>query len=236
MRTIFCRGRNRISLRILGVVVGLATALLFTPSRAIASSIDIPINAQGTFLRLDSSDSAIDAYAIDLAALGISPGSQLDLLRLGDFAFCSLCDETGLDMIGVFSTSATLLASDELNRVSGAIDMGGFRSFATPVTLFDGQPTDISQDFAISYSTAASNGVSLIVPLGARFLFVSVPDSFYRDNLDTDRNYGVRLTYAPVPEPATVILFGLGMSAMAIRRRATAADAEKRNANCSKRG
>jgi len=125
-------------------------------------------------------------------------------------------------MVAVFSTSATLDPSNQLNRVPGAIDVGGFRGYVTSPTLFNGFPTDIPQDFAISYGTEPSNGVSIVVPASAQFLFVGVPDSFYGDNSDENQDYGVRLSFtpavAPVPEPATLTLFGLGLASMGVRR------------------
>jgi len=186
-----------------------------------AATIDIPVSVTSTFLLTNSDNTASDSTPIDLTALGILPGATIDLLRLGDFLYCSDCQPVGLDMIGVFSSTPTLLASNELNRVPGAIDMGGFGAVNTVPTYFGSIPTNISQDFLISGN---NDGVTVVVPAGAQFLFVAVPDSFFGDNLDENQDYGLRLSYSsPVPEPASMTLTALGLFSLLARRWARSA-------------
>ena len=87
------------------------------------TSLHIQINPTATYLLTDADPSASDAVAIDLAALGIAAGDVLRLQQVGAYDR----DDGGPDpdaavgMTGVFSTSATLLAAGNLDRVSGAV-------------------------------------------------------------------------------------------------------------------
>lgn len=135
------------------------------------------------------------------------------LERLGEFGYHSTLAEVGLDMIGVFSTSAILLSSSERYRVAGAVAVPGARPYDTPDTYFPAgaeYATDITEDFAISYNTESSNGISVVVSTGAMYLFVAASDSHYGDNIDTDGDYKVRLT-AGVPEPSSLLLLGTAL-------------------------
>ena len=87
-------------------------------------------------------------------------------------------------MIGVFSSSPTLLATDKLNRVAGAIDAGV--DTVTGPTYSGNRDTDIPQDFSI-------RSLKIRIPEGARYLFVAAPDNFYSDNADPDADYAVRI-------------------------------------------
>ena len=83
-------------------------------------------------------------------------------------------------MIGVFSSSATLLPTDQLNRVPGAIDAG------VDIVTAGSRDTDIAQDFAIG-------SLKIRIPAGAKYLFVAAPDNFSSDNADPDADYAVRI-------------------------------------------
>jgi hypothetical protein len=87
-------------------------------------------------------------------------------------------------MIAVFSSSATLLPADRLNRVAGAIDAG--TDVATAPTLSGARATDIAQDFSIGRD-------NIRIPAGARYLFVAAPDIFYSDNADPDADFALRI-------------------------------------------
>jgi hypothetical protein len=147
------------------------------------------IDPTNTYLRTDDSDDAGDAQAIDLGQLDIPPGDTVRLARMGDY---EKQGEGGRGMIGVFSGSDTLAASDQRNRVVDAIDAGS--DIRTEETFRDGNPTDISEDFQIADPSGANPRVTIDVPPGATHLFVSPIDNFFEDNADPDNNYAVRIT------------------------------------------
>jgi len=105
---------------------------------------------------------------------------------LGDFSFSSgeLRDEAK-QLIAVFSSSATLLPADKLNRVAGAIDAG--TDVETGPTLSRARDTDIAQDFSVARDNVR-------IPAGAKYLFVAAPDIFYSDNSDPDADFALRIS------------------------------------------
>jgi len=153
--------------------------------QAVGSAV-ISVDVRATFLRTQSETVAKDSPAIDLAKLGLKAGDLIQLEVLGEFSWSQgeLPEDTTL-MIGIFSSSATLLPANQLNRVAGALDVGP--EAPTGFTLFGGFATDIPQDFLIGSSKVR-------IPAGARFLFVAAPDVFYSDNADPDGNYALRIT------------------------------------------
>ena len=151
-----------------------------------AQGTTIGIDARRTYLRTSSDGGALAAIPIDLASLGLAPGDKISLTRVGDFNCHSSCGDLSISMGAVFSSSATLLASSQLNRVPGAVDAGV--DVVTGLTFFGGLPTDIPQDFAVS-----GTGVALTVPAGATHLFVAALDSLYGDNGDPDGDFAVRI-------------------------------------------
>jgi hypothetical protein len=81
-----------------------------------------------------------------------------------------------------------------------------------------GLPTNIPQDFKVPNGST----VYVKVPTGATYLILGANDNNFSDNRDLNGNYGVRLS--PVPEPASIALFGCGllMSGLRLRKRQTA--------------
>jgi hypothetical protein len=100
-------------------------------------------------------------------------------------------------LLGLFSTSSDLRPIDSLNRVPGAIKAG--TNFVTPQTFWSQtkqdvsvklqangiswysgpEDTDIPEDFKIAPYT----GIEIVIPRNAKYLFLSVIDSYYRDNM-----------------------------------------------------
>lgn len=161
------------------------------PDLPAVGSATFSIDTRSTFLRANAETAATGARAIDLGRLGLEPGTLIRLEALGEFSWSAdELPEDATSMIGVFSSSATLLAADNLHRVTGALDAAP--EIETAPTLFGGIATDIAQDFPIVAS-------ELRIPAGARYLFVAAPDIFYSDNLDRDGNYVLRIT---VPKEA----------------------------------
>jgi hypothetical protein len=145
----------------------------------------IGIDSRCTFLRTQG-ESASPSWPINLAHLGLKAGDLIRLDALGDFSYSSgqMPDEVTA-MIGVFSSSATLLPGDKLNRVAGAIDAGV--DIVTGPTYSGNRNTDIAQDFAIG-------SLKIRIPEGAKYLFVAAPDNFSSDNADPDADYAVRIS------------------------------------------
>jgi hypothetical protein len=187
-----------------------AALLCLWGGQATATPIILPVNPTATYLRvsdLDNTDGPVfDTVPYSLVALGIHPGDLLHFDVIGDFSSDMQKPDTGRDMIAVFSTSAILLDRHLLSRVPGAISAGP--TFVTQNTLWDNLLTDIPEDF--NFGNRAPGGITVRVPTGALYLFLSVPSSAYSDNRDPDGDYAASLT--AVPEPgSSLLLFGLGL-------------------------
>lgn len=182
----------------------IAIVLMLTSFNALSADIFVPIDPRATYLHSIDTDAALGAIAIDLIGLGFVPGQSIFLESLGDFKHAPTFDENGFSLAGVFSNSAVLGASSLLNRVTGAIDAG--TDFVTQSAV--GEPTDIAEDFLIAefIDPVLVNGVTIEIPGGAQYLFVSPHDAFWSDNVDSDANFGVGISAVPVP--AAVWLFG----------------------------
>jgi hypothetical protein len=198
----------------------LALCLFLTGISIHASTFTVSSTA--AFLRTSQDLSASDALPINLASLNIKAGDPILVEQLGAFGFCLPCDDAAHSMIGVFSSTAVLLPSDQLGRVPGAV-AAGLAPFLSSETYYAGLSTDIPQDFQISNLDGSLSSLRVVVPKGARFLFVGAPDVFYGDNIDPNGDYAVSITTvgSTVPEPATILLFGTGLAGIGgvIRRR-----------------
>jgi hypothetical protein len=78
--------------------------------------------------------------------------------------------DTAIDTIGVFSSSATLLANNILNRIVDAIDAGV--DISTPNSFVGGASTNIAEDFLFT------NTLLVSVPTGATYVFLASMDSY----------------------------------------------------------
>jgi hypothetical protein len=65
------------------------------------------------------------------------------------------------------------------------------------------------------------SGVTLAIPTGANYLFFSVDDTFFSDNVVTPNGtFGVNVAPAAVPEPSSLALCGIaGLSGLGYARR-----------------
>src|SRR5262249_37701375 len=189
------------------LLAALALALAAAPRPARGDFI--PVDPRGAYLRVNG-ESPPGATAIDLLALGVSPGDTLTIPRAGDFQRGTdngFDRDEFLDVTAVFSSSAALGPPGDLHRVLGALP-GGL-DFPTVPTFVGGLPTDIPEDFEVSDFDGTKTSVTVQVPAGARFLFVATADSFFSDNTDPDGDFGVRIAVQPaqaVPEPSGLVL------------------------------
>lgn len=194
--------------------------MLFLNIEALATSITIPIDPVQTYLFTNNdpwsgNGSVPGTTPVALSALGISGGDFIQLEEVGAWydghAGYNGVDVSAMDtvkeMIGVFSSSNTLLAPNIFDRVPGALDAGVH--IVTWNTLFGNMPTDIPYDFGIT-------NTFLHVPVGANYLFVAAHDIYYSDNSDPNGDFAVRITpIASVPEPSALLLLALGFVGLA---------------------
>lgn len=118
---------------------------------------------------------------MDLSALGIIPGDLLEISISGKIAYyMGQTPQEPFSVMGLFSSSDSLLGQAELHRVPGAIN-SGVAPHLTLNTLFGNEPTDIPEDFQIFPLT----GFQIQVPSGAKYLFLAVEDSYWADNSGT---------------------------------------------------
>jgi hypothetical protein len=171
------------------------------------------VSPTGSFYRT-SSETPSAPLIISLAdylgatSLSIKPRGQLQVAGrsspVHDAVFCA-----------VFSSSNTLLGSSLQQRVPGAIatDATTESPCATGNTFYGGVPTNIAEDFFIPFA-----GLDVTIPTGAQYLFVSVPDDYYSDNVSPNASqYGVMVT-ATVPEPSSLLLLTSALVAFAAAR------------------
>lgn len=154
--------------------------------RSVANvSVFIPINPKATFLQANSDPSAVGATPIDLQANGIASGETIVLQTTGCVSVSGT--DTATAMIGVFSSTPTLLAAFASNRVSGAI-APAFTSDVTTISISGSTPEDF---------TLPNGAGTVVVPAGARYLFVCASDSYYSDNTDPNNDFGVQVVEYP---------------------------------------
>jgi T5SS/PEP-CTERM-associated repeat protein len=180
--------------------LGIKMAITKTGNSVIGgTATHIVINPNATYLRTNADPLAIDAIAINLATLGIAAGDLISIEQSGEYdGNGAAAGGDAFDLVGVFSTSTTLTASSNLNRVTGAIAATNVFGAATPPfitspTSTGGLATDIAADVLIP--VAEDNLV--IVPVSATTLFVTPNDSFFGDNTDIDNDFGIDI-YRPM--------------------------------------
>ncbi|MGH0031346.1 MAG: hypothetical protein ACQGVC_16230 [Myxococcota bacterium] len=146
------------------------------------------VNPKGAYLHHVNEDKVQEPLVIDLADVYASPGDTLRITGAGHWDGLFQADLRRL--AAVFSETDELhpvdppaiLANDfwgwvnfRPHRVPGAIDAG--LDTNTPLTFGHLNWTDIPEDFDVSGT------VDVVVPPGARYLFVAPVDNVYSDNV-----------------------------------------------------
>ena len=151
-----------------------------------AHAVTFAVGVHDAYLHLDASDVAGGALCVDLGSIGVVPGYKINLVAVGDWNAGPYGDvQHGL--LAVFSADATLLGPTLLNRVPGAISAGPYNFSGG--TWPHNEPTDIFEDFGVPDA-----GIDVVVPQGAKKLFISVADIYYTDNSDPDGDLRVAIT------------------------------------------
>ena len=158
---------------------------------------------------------------VDLSTLGSGVGAGDSLLMTVHGTECylgSTCSSPP-NIGALFSATSTWLPSSS-NPVPDGISAPG-QNFVTTSMWFGGDNTN-THDFKISGSTPPW----VDVPVGAKFLFIGIFDSFYADNTG---NVSITLSIDPpgdsllpaVPEPGTYLLALGGFAALGLRKLAS---------------
>lgn len=138
----------------------------------------LEVDPRQTYTRTHG-DGALDAPALLLADEGLAPGDRVCATAVGDFRIASgggLARSRDLPLVtAIFSADDELLAADQFDRVTGAIDVGS--DVVTPDTESEGHATDVAQDFD-------ATEVCVTIPDGARYVFLSAYDTYFADNED----------------------------------------------------
>lgn len=160
-----------------------------TPTPRPAEATEIGVDPSATYLHTAADDPAADATPIPLGELGIEPGSEVTLTRVGSY---TKGGPGGQGLTAVFSASSELLAPEELDRLPDAIDAG--EDYETSPTYYGDEQTDIPEDFLVSTQDGSDPSVTVTVPAEASHLFVAAIDNLYADNTDEDDDFGVEIT------------------------------------------
>jgi hypothetical protein len=171
--------RMTYSLLMLTICLLAAYCRVGVPVKAANGSVEIEVPVRGTYLYVDPRDNfGVESPGVaDLQNNGISGGDTILISFEGTVDNYGGSDYHTLDyLIGVFSSTNQLLSVSEADRVPGAINAGD--DFDTGQTWFSDENTDIPEDFQITPST----GFLILVPQNAKYLFLSMLDSWYPDN------------------------------------------------------
>lgn len=138
------------------------------------ASQSFSVSGRSTFL---SNSSGFNPVGIGLEALGAYPGRELVLDVSGTYRPGSRLGPQTF-MIGVFSESGTVLNSESLHRIPGAVRTD--ETWSTP-------DSNIPEDFLIANSNSSQFRTRIEIPDHATNLFVGVQDNFenYGDNQGT---------------------------------------------------
>jgi hypothetical protein len=172
-------GRKLLFGFMLVIFLAVSFSIVGFPVKATNGSVQITVPVRGTYLYVDPRDSSgVEAPGIaDLQNNNISAGDTILITFEGTVDNYGGSDYHTLEyLIGVFSSNNGLLSVSEAERVPGAINAG--QDIDTGETWFSKENTDLPEDFQITPST----GFTIQVPQNAKYLFISMLDSWYPDN------------------------------------------------------
>lgn len=218
----------------LAAVAGLVVSAVAAEAQTLTTTPQFfAVDPRASFYRTNA-DAPMTPTMIYLGALA---GATLHITPSGGFqAAGSGGPVTAPLFSAIFSTTNVLLSDlSLLNRVPGAVDANApyYQNLITMgPTLNGGLPTDIPQDFTIP-NGELGDGLSIVVPDAANWLFIDMMDDYYADNTTPDpATFGVYVSIekAPpvtaTPEPASMGLMATGLFGVAgiprWRRRRTA--------------
>jgi hypothetical protein len=164
---------------ILSILLLVATSGVWASVNAASGFVEVDVPVRGTYLYPDPQNTAViePPGIADLQSNGFSEGDRILITFEGSIDVYGGSDYVPVTALwGVFSSTNELLPVSEADRVPGAIDAGVDTD--TGETWFSHENTNIPEDFEISPST----GFSIEIPQNAKYLFISVRDSWYADN------------------------------------------------------
>ncbi len=171
-------------------------AIFNTGSSGNCKPFSVLVDPKAAYLYTNS-DSPASPTIMNLAASGFAPGDMLKIsyaVAPPGFSFysCSgpFLGASQFPLLGVFSSSNTLLATSASHRVPGAIDAGP--DYVSLPTYYGNQLTDIPEDFWVT----PPGGFTIQIPSGVTHLFLGIGDSLYYDNCGT-----IKVTIERVNQP-----------------------------------
>jgi hypothetical protein len=170
---------------------------LLVASVAFGQTTTLQIETRATYLRTNSDSGALPATAYPLSAFGLTAGGWCRIEQVGDWRPSNSHPDASRAMLGIFSTSSTLLSSSTLVRVPGGVGAGA--AAVSSNTYFGGLTTDVAADFRIAFSPPGPYAARLRIPPTAQFVFFSPADQLFYDNSDPDGDCALLITPEPAP-------------------------------------
>lgn len=170
-------------------------SVLLLGTAAMAQSWSFSLDPRASYLRTNNEVPAAP-LVLNLASMGLTSGDWLRIETVGAYRSIAGGPDTYRSLVGVFASSASLLASTAPHRVVGAIAAGP--TVLSGPTFVGALPIDIPEDFDCSRN-GWDTGIDVPIPLGATHLFLGTHESWCTDNVDLNGDFGVVVTKLPTP-------------------------------------
>ncbi|MFZ3342098.1 MAG: PEP-CTERM sorting domain-containing protein [Terriglobales bacterium] len=196
------------------------------------------VSANSSFFELSTNDSCSSPMAVKgceasyylPTIIAVTPGETLQLIESGSACYIggTTAGCVNEPLGAVFDTSNTdLLSSTTQNRLPNQVASGLPNIQDTSFNAYYGNiNTQIKDDFYVCGTVSMPDctsltGTTVVVPAGAKYLYVAALDSFYADNSgDLTITVNEILSDPPsVPEPATATLMLVGLAGMVAYQR-----------------